>query len=188
VSASDEQVAIYDEFGHVVGSAPRWRMRRDGLWHAATAVLVRSPDGMSVYVHRRTDTKEMYPGMHDCLAGGVVGAGEEPDAAAARELAEELGVTGVELTPLFQTVYEQGTVRFHVFCYEAFWDGPIVHQSEEIADGGWMSLSELRTRLADPSWPFVPDGRQFIEMWFARQDSLSKPADQCQASADRSPQ
>lgn len=165
--ASEEQVAIYDAVGHVVGSAPRWRMRRDGLWHAAASVLVRSPDGLSVYVHRRTDTKEVYPGMHDCWAGGVVAAGEAPDAAAVRELAEELGIEHVTLRPLFHSIYELGTVRSHTFVYETFWDGPIVHQRAEVADGWWMSLTDLRARLDDPSWPFVPDGRQCIEQWFA---------------------
>jgi hypothetical protein len=31
-----------------------------------------------------------------------------------------------------------------------------------------MTLAELRARLDDPEWPFVPDGRQFAEEWFAR--------------------
>ena len=33
-----------------------------------------------------------------------------------------------------------------------------------------MPLGELRTRLADPSWPFVPDGRRLVERWFAERD------------------
>lgn len=170
MNALEESVAVYDESGTVVGSAPRWRMRRDGLWHAATAVLVRDRATRSVYVHRRTDTKEVYPGLHDCWAGGVVGAGETPDEAARRELAEELGIQA-NPRPLFRTVHELGSVRFHAFVYEVEWTGPIVHQMDEVADGWWMSLDELRARLRDPQWPFVPDGRQFIEEWFARADS-----------------
>ncbi|WP_182543522.1 NUDIX domain-containing protein [Halosaccharopolyspora lacisalsi] len=145
-------------------------MREAGLWHAATAVLVRSSDGRSVYVHRRTDTKEIYGGLHDCWAGGVVAADESPAEAAARELGEELGIHG---TPrfLFRTVHQRGTVRFHAFCYEIAWDGPIVHQPDEVAAGWWTGLDELRHRLDDPEWPFVPDGRQFIEEWFATHGS-----------------
>ncbi|WP_019853799.1 NUDIX hydrolase [Actinopolyspora mortivallis] len=160
----DESVAIYDREGAVTGSAPRGRMRAEGLWHAASSVLVRSPDLRSVYVHRRTWDKDVYPGAYDCWAGGVVAAGESPDHAAARELAEELGV---HTTPrfLFRTRHERGTVRFHAFVYETCWDGPVVHQPTEIAEGWWMHLSELRERLRDPHWPFVPDGRQFVEEW-----------------------
>lgn len=165
---ASEPVAVYDAAGQVVGAASRATMRRDGLWHAAASVLVRSRDTGSVYVHRRTDSKDVYPGMHDCWAGGVVAAGERPDDAAARELAEELGVPpSAGIAPLFRDIYEHGTVRYHAFLYETFWDGPIVHQTDEVAEGWWMTLTDLRTRLSDRSWPFVPDGRQFIERWFA---------------------
>ena len=56
---------------------PRGRsMRRDNLPHLVVAVLVRDPAGR-IYVHRRTDTKDVFPGMHDCFAAGCVQAGEE---------------------------------------------------------------------------------------------------------------
>ncbi len=36
---------------------------------------------------------------------------------------------------------------------------PVTGQPSEVADGGWMTIAELRERLADPARPFVPDGR-----------------------------
>jgi 8-oxo-dGTP pyrophosphatase MutT (NUDIX family) len=171
VSDGEELVAVYDADGALVGSAPRSVMRAQGLWHATTAVLLRSTEGDRVYVHRRTADKDVFAGMHDCWAGGVVAAGEVPADAAARELAEELGVAGVPLRPLFRLRYDVPPVRCHVHAYEARWDGPVVHQPEEIADGGWMGLGELRDRLADPDWPFVPDGRRCVEEWFARRSN-----------------
>ncbi|WP_243788807.1 NUDIX hydrolase [Saccharopolyspora gloriosae] len=171
MGAQDELVAVYDAAGDVAGSAPRWRMRRDGLWHAATSILVRSGDGRSIYVHRRTDHKDVNPGAHDCFAGGVVAAGETPDSGAERELAEELGIRGVPLEFLFRSVFEQDSVRHHGFVYETRWDGPVVHQPEEVADGWWMPVAELRERLADHDWPFAADSRRFIREWFTRQDA-----------------
>ncbi len=47
-----------------------------------------------LYVHRRTETKDVYPGYLDVCAGGVNAAGESYDTCAARELEEELGVSG----------------------------------------------------------------------------------------------
>lgn len=167
VVAADELVALYDADGQAVGSAFRARMRAEGLWHAATAVLVRSLDGSSVYVHRRTDTKDIYPGLHDCAAGGVIGAGEDPVLAAGRELAEEYGITGAELSPVFTMRIELPPVRMHLFAFETRWDGPIIPQASEIAEGWWMPLAELRERLAGREWPFVPDGRLVMERWFA---------------------
>ena len=54
---------------------------------------------------------------------------------------------------------------------EARDDGPVRHQPEEVADGWWMPVAELRARLADPAWPFVPDGRMLVERWFADQEA-----------------
>src|SRR5262245_46992820 len=84
----DEIVAILNEDNRVTGSAPRSVMRRDNLRHSATGVLVRNPAG-DIYVHRRTPTKDVYPGRYDFSAGGVVAAGEDPYDAVVRELAEE---------------------------------------------------------------------------------------------------
>jgi len=53
-------------------------------------VLCRDAAGR-IYVHRRTDDKDVYPGMYDMTAGGVLGAGESYLEAARRELAEALG-------------------------------------------------------------------------------------------------
>ena len=165
-----EPVAVYDRHGAVVGVAPRADVYARSLWHGVGGVLLRSGDGERVYVHRRTATKLVMPGLHDCCAGGVVGPGEDPATTAARELAEELGVTGMPLTPLFTLVYDEGEggLRSHLFAFEARYDGPVRHQPEEVAAGGWMALTQLRARLADPSWPFVPDGRMLVEAWFAR--------------------
>jgi 8-oxo-dGTP pyrophosphatase MutT (NUDIX family) len=166
--AEDELIARYDADGAPVGTVSRSRMRANGLWHAATAVLVRSGDGERVYVHLRAPDKDVFPSCHDCWAGGVVAAGETPAECARRELAEELGVSGVSLQWLFTLPYDVPPVRYHGFCYEVRWDGPIVHQPTEVVSGRWMTLTELRAKLADPQWPFAPDGRAAIEEWFRR--------------------
>jgi 8-oxo-dGTP pyrophosphatase MutT (NUDIX family) len=167
---SDELVALYDQAGSVVGSTTRSRVRTEGLWHAAGVVLVRSGDGNAVYVHLRTPTKDVFPSTWDCWAGGVVAAGESPAGCARRELAEELGVQGVEPVPLFTKVYDDGRNRCHNFAFEVRWDGPIRHQAEEIVEGRWIPLDELRAWIDDPApeRPFIPDGREGVQEWFRR--------------------
>ena len=172
MSGSDELVALYDLDGAVVGADTRARVRAEGLWHAAGVVLVRSGDGNSVYVHLRTSTKDVFPSTWDCWAGGVVAAGETPLECAQRELAEELGVHGVELRPLFTHVYDKETIRCHNFAFEARWDGPFVHQPSEVAEGRWLTLEELRGWIEDPETAFVPDGRLGAQDWFRRYSPL----------------
>jgi 8-oxo-dGTP pyrophosphatase MutT (NUDIX family) len=167
--AEDEMVAVFDAAGRVMGAAPRGAVYRDGIWHGGTGVLVRSADGSRVYLHRRAPDKLIFPDCYDCWAGGVIGPGEEPADAAARELAEELGIEGVPLVAIGRYHYDDGAIRYHAFLYEAFWDGPVRHQPSEVVWGGWVTLDELRARLADPvTWPFATDGREGIERWLAR--------------------
>ncbi|MFF2084289.1 NUDIX domain-containing protein [Nocardia sp. NPDC058176] len=164
-----ELLAVYDADRRVIGQADRGTVYREGLWHASAGVLVRSNDGRRIYVHRRTDSKLVFAGMHDCLAGGVVDAGEVPAAAAIRELREELGIelpAGTVL-PVLGTVSWDGEwagtpMRCHLFVYEVRSDGPFRHQPSEIADGWWWTDAELRAHLDDPSWPFVPDTRVLL--------------------------
>lgn len=167
---SDELVALYDRTGSVAGTTTRSRVRDEGLWHAAGVVLVRSGDGNQVYVHLRTPGKDVFPSTWDCWAGGVVAAGETPAECARRELAEELGVHGVEPVPLFTKVYDDGRNRCHNFAFEVRWDGPIRHQAEEIVEGRWITLAELRAWIddPDPELPFIPDGREGVQEWFRR--------------------
>ena len=170
MDARDEPVALYSPDGAEIGVERRGVVYRDGLWHAATGVLVRSGDGERVVLHRRTADKLVFPGAYDCWAGGVVGPGEAPAAAAARELAEELGVVAA-LTPIERFPFTDGHLRYHLFTYEARWDGPLHPQASEVSWVGWVSLDELRARLADPvRWPFTPDGRAGAERWLSRRD------------------
>ena len=162
----EEMIAVYNRTGVVTGQVPRARVYAEGLWHSSAGVLLRSGDGERIYVHRRTDTKSVFAGMHDCLAGGVVDPGETAEQTARRELAEELGVTGVPLRPRAR-ISSDGTwdgrpMRCHLVAFEARYDGPIRHQASEIADGWWWTDRQLAEHLADPAWAFVPDTRLLI--------------------------
>lgn len=158
---SEELVTLVDDAGTPTGSAPRSVMRRDNLRHAATAILLRNRAGQ-VYLARRTTTKDWAPGHWDVGAGGVISFGEDPVSSARRELAEELGVTGVELRPLAANLFSDPTTRCFEHVFEATWDGPVTHQVEEVAEGRWADLDELARLLHDPDQPFVADGRQLL--------------------------
>lgn len=161
MGTGDEIVALVDRAGTVVGSAPRRMVRRDNLFHAATAVLVRHPDGR-IYVHRRSAEKDWQPSAYDAAAGGVLQDGEDPVASAHRELEEELGIVGVNLRQLGLSVYEDDSTRCVEHCFETTYDGVVTHADGEVVWGGWMPLGDLGARLADPAWRFVPDTRALL--------------------------
>lgn len=168
---ADEVVAVYDRLGNPVGRAARSVVYAGGLWHASAGVLVRSVDGSRIFVHRRTESKAVFGGRHDCLAGGVVDPGETPRETAIREVGEELGIVGTAEAPLRLTEiartswvgsHRGGPLRCHLFAFELRYDGPITLQASEIAQGWWWTVSELDKHLADPAWPFVPDSRALL--------------------------
>ena len=118
----DEIIAIVDELNTVIGSATRAEMRSRNLVHRATYVLVFDTTG-AIFLHKRTASKDVFPGYYDVAAGGVVLAGEEYDVGARRELAEELGIEGVPLASCFDFFFEDGQSRAWGRAYRCTWDG-----------------------------------------------------------------
>lgn len=162
MGSPDETVSLVDETGTEVGAAPRSEVRRRNLLHAATAVLVRRPDGR-IYVSRRAADKDWSPSFHDAAAGGILQHGEPVEESACRELAEELGIVDVPLRPLLTERYDDDTVRCFLHCFETTYDGVVSHADGEVVWGDWMTLPELGALLHDRDWPFVPDTRTLLE-------------------------
>jgi len=158
-AARDELVDLIDLEGKRIGTARRHEVRARNLLHRGVGILCFDSGGR-IHVHRRTMTKDVFPGLYDMFVGGVVGAGEEPHAAATREIAEELGIRGPEPRWLFDHLCLGPHNRSLVSVYEVDWDGPIVLQEAEISWGGFVELAELRSMLE--RFTFVPDG---LEIW-----------------------
>jgi len=153
--AGPEIVDLVDEEDLVIGQAPRTEVRSRNLLHREVAAIVRNGPG-EIFVHRRTDTKDVFPGMYDMFVAGVVTSGETYDQAIRRELEEELGVEEVEPAFLFKSRYRDPDINWWTCCYEVQWAGAVRLQAEEIAWGGFMPEAELIAKLEE--WPFVPDG------------------------------
>jgi isopentenyldiphosphate isomerase len=164
--SGEEQVDLVDEHDRVLGRVTRARMRAENLWHRTIAVLCLDPRGR-IYVHRRTDHKDVYPGLYDMFVGGVVSAGESYDDCAQRETKEELGIVGPRPLFLFKHRYEDAFSRSHIAAYRLIWDGPIRHQPDEVAWGAWCTLDEILTN--DHRWHFVPDGFDVFRRYLASQ-------------------
>jgi len=166
-----EQVALLDpddDSGRPVGVAPRERVRRENLPHSATGVLVRRPDG-SVLVHRRSPEKDLWPGLLDVACGGVLVAGEEPEAGARRELAEEVGIDDPDLPlePLGRAWYRDESTWYLAHRYAVVWDGPVRFVDGEVTDAWWEPPAAVAAVLADPASPLVPDSRALFTEFFA---------------------
>ncbi|MEU0131460.1 MULTISPECIES: NUDIX domain-containing protein [unclassified Streptomyces] len=156
MNPADEILDVVDENDEVVGQAPRGEATARGLRHRCVFVEARDGAGR-LFVHRRTDTKLVFPSHHDMFVGGVVGAGESYDEAALREAEEELGVSGLPRpTPLFKYLYESPGHSWWSYVYEVRCELPVRPQVEEVAWHTFLTDEELAEQLADRTW--VPDG------------------------------
>jgi isopentenyldiphosphate isomerase len=133
-----ERVDIVDDDDRVVATVTRAEMRSQRLLHRTVAVAVVGSDGR-LLVHRRADDKDIWPGMWDIAAGGVVSAGETYDAAARRELAEELGVQAGELVQLGGGRFSDESVSLIGRVYRTVCNGPFTFADGEITEVRWVN-------------------------------------------------
>ena len=161
---SEEWVDIVDENNNVIGTAPRSEMRRQKLLHRASYIVITNKLGQ-VYVQRRTATKDYCPSMLDACCGGVVAAGEDILSSAYRELAEEMGIRDVSLTPhgSFLHMNEEGNVWGALFSCQ--YDGELTLQAEEVEYVLLMTPEDMLAREPE----FTPDSLDAIRLWLSAQ-------------------
>ena len=87
----DEQLAVRDAGGNVIGSVERGVVRQLGIATHAVHLVGRAPDGRH-WVQQRSLTKANDPGLWDTLMGGMVPASDTLLRALARETWEEAGL------------------------------------------------------------------------------------------------
>jgi len=143
----DERVEVVDEDGRVLRVVSRRQMRERNLRHRATYIAVLDGAGR-LLVHQRATWKDVSPGFWDLCFGGVVSAGEPWREAAARELAEEAGITGVDLRELGPLRYEADDGRIVGRVYLGHWDGPLGCPDGEVIALDRIALSELDSWVA----------------------------------------
>lgn len=154
-----EIIQVVDRENRKIAAVARHIMREQNLIHRASYILVFNRAG-ELLVQKRTMSKDIYPGYWDVAAGGVVLAEESYEVAAARELAEELGVKG-DLHLLFDQYYEDADNRVWGRIFSCIHEGPFTLQPEEVTDCRFMQLTEALDLSARE--PFTPDGLLLLD-------------------------
>lgn len=154
LNPAEELVEIVDRDNRPIGALTRRLMREQGLIHRAAYILVFNTAG-ELFLQKRTLTKDIYPGYWDMAAGGVVLAGESYEAAARRELQEELGIDA-RLRHLCDQYYEEPGNRVWGRIYTCTHNGPFTLQAEEI-DAGRFVAPQFIQALNEVE-PVTPDG------------------------------
>lgn len=158
----DELFDVVDEQDCVTGQLARREVHRRKLRHRAVHLLVTNRAGQ-VFLHQRSMQKDLFPGVWDSSAAGHVGAGEDYDGTAVRELAEEIGChPTVPPKRLFKIEAREETGQEFVWVYRVEAEGPFVLQPDEIERGDWFTLAEIDRWVAERPQELAP---AFLYLW-----------------------
>lgn len=164
---SEEIFDVCDENDCVIGTAPRSEVHRRKLLHRAVHIWVWNSDG-ELMLQKRTETKDEFPGCFTSSASGHVDSGESYEAAAIRELREELQLQG-ELIPGEKLPASESTAFEHTVLYHLQTDTPAVPDPGEIAEVFFLSTAEVAARLANAPEQFTPPFRVLFQAWWEQE-------------------
>ena len=107
--------------------------------------------------------KDLFPGAWDSSAAGHVGAGEDYDGTALRQLEEELGCRP-ERPPrrLFKIEARTETGQEFVWVYRVEAEGPFTLQADEIECGDWFSPVAIDCWIVESPQELAP---AFLFIW-----------------------
>jgi isopentenyldiphosphate isomerase len=148
VSDPAEPFDLYaaDEY-RVVGRATRGECHGNpALIHAVARVHVWNRDGR-LLLQLRSKTKDLQANKWDTAVGGHLLPGEEAEAAARREMIEELGVAPNRLTFRHRFLWSTPVETEWVTTYSTLHDGPFAPDSGEIAALRFWTRAEIATAL-----------------------------------------
>lgn len=126
----EESFAVVDEMDRVIGASTRSEVHGNNLRHRAVHIFISNRAG-EVLLQKRSRWKDRHPNVWDSSAAGHVGAGEEYDATAVRELNEELGLA----TPLLRVAKlaaSAETGQEFIWLYRGEHEGPFFPAEAEI--------------------------------------------------------
>jgi isopentenyl-diphosphate delta-isomerase type 1 len=155
-----EILDVVDGENRVVGQATRREIHEQGLMHRSVHLFLVDSGGR-LYVQKRAEGKETFPGAHDSSAAGHVNAGEDYHDCVVREVEEELGLTAaqVHLVQIAELSASEANGWEHVRFYVGRTAHAPVPNPEEVAHGAFYTLDEVEDLIARPDTQFAPTFR-----------------------------
>jgi isopentenyl-diphosphate delta-isomerase type 1 len=153
-NSADELLAVVNERDEEIGAERRCVIHEQRMLHRAAHVLVFDNDGR-LLIQQRSTLKDRYPLAWECV-GGHLGPGETYEAAAVREVEEELGFrpSGVRFLCKVPACDETGQEFIEVFRTLA--DGLLRPDKSEIVATEWTTLEAVRTEVRTSARPYSP--------------------------------
>ena len=154
-------IVFVDESGTPIGTGPKGESHHaDTRLHLAFSVFLFNRKG-ELLLQQRALTKKTWPGVWSNSCCGHLLPGESVEAAAARRLGHELGLSGIELTialPDFRYRAELDGIVENEICpvLIGFTDEHPEPNPDEVHAVKWMPWDEVLRSVADPESKLSP--------------------------------
>jgi isopentenyl-diphosphate delta-isomerase type 1 len=158
---SEDIFDIVDAEDRVIGSAPRSVIHAGKHLHRAVHLWLRDGQGR-VLLQLRSKHKQNHPGVWDSSVSGHVDTGEAYEAAAAREMGEEIGAHGVALREIGREAACGETEQEFVRIYTGAAAGPFTLQEEEVERVEWFEPAAVTRQVRERPETFAP---AFRHLW-----------------------
>ena len=147
---NSEILDLVDEKGKTIGQAARGEIHGDPTKrHRAVHIFVVNKRG-EYYLQKRSAAKRIQPGKWDTSVGGHLAVGEDYEAAALREIEEELGIKLVDAKGLkhcHDYVWVSPVETEHVRTFMLEHQGPFAYNRQEIDEGKFWAVEQLLAAL-----------------------------------------
>ncbi|MEY2482895.1 MAG: rRNA (adenine1518-N6/adenine1519-N6)-dimethyltransferase [Verrucomicrobiota bacterium] len=154
ISVASERFPVVDEQDCVLGDAPRGQVHGNNLRHRAVHIFIFNALG-ELFLQKRSRWKDRHPRLWDSSAAGHVEAGEEYDAAADRELEEELGIS-TELKRVARLGATGQTGQEFIWLYQGRHEGPFKLPAAEIEHGEFFPIEVVSNWVKARPDDFAP--------------------------------
>lgn len=160
-----ELFPLVNEQGLVIGKATRKECHDGRKWlHPVVHLHVFNSRG-ELYLQKRSMQKDIQPGKWDTAVGGHVDYGETIEEALRREVREELGIINFKPEFMGSYIFESTVEKELVNAFKTIYDGPITPDHEELEDGRFWSLDEIRATIGKSI--FTPNFEQEFKRLFS---------------------
>lgn len=171
-------VVYVDERDSPIGAGSIDNALNNGIRMRVARVFLMNDKG-ELLIQKRSDTHKSLPGRWDHTAAGHVDEGESYRQAAERELAEEMGITGVEIKEVAKFYSEEKDEsrlkkRFNLI-FTGIYDGPVTIDEHEVSASRWVRPDVLAQEMADHPQQFTEGFIRAFRIFKDKSNSI-KPA------------
>ena len=148
MNREEEHFDLYSKHDYrVIGRSTRRECHGNpGLVHAVARVQIFDRQGR-ILLQLRSAGKDIQPGKWDTAVGGHLLPGEEAEAAARREMIEELGAAPDKLEFLHRFLWRSPVETEWVTTFSTIHEGPFQPDPTEVAGLRFWTRAELDTAL-----------------------------------------